>query len=409
MQSPSSAPPAALDPRQVLGRLLPIALLVFFVFLTVGIPLPVLPLYVHGQLGYGALAVGAVIGCQSLAALLTRAHAGQLADRSGAGVAVRRGLCLIAAAGGCYLLSLWAASRPPLALALLLIGRALLGAGESLAGTGLLSWGLGRVGLPNAGRVMAWVGIAMYGALALGAPLGMLLQQAWGFAAMALTLLLLPAAALALMATIPPVAPPPGVREPFYRVLGAVWQPGVGLALAAVGFGAIASFVTLYFAQRGWSHASAALTAFGAAYIGARLCFAGLPDQLGGARIALACLAIEAAGQLLLWSADGQAAALAGAALTGLGFSLVFPAFGVEAVKRVAPASRGSALGAYAAFFDLALGLAGPLAGVVALGFGYAAVYLFGALAVLAALPIALRLLFDQRAQASSMALGGTK
>jgi predicted MFS family arabinose efflux permease len=45
----------------------------------------------------------------------------------------------------------------------------------------------------------------------------------------------------------------------------------------------------------------------------------------------------------------------------------------------VLPANRGSAMGAFVAFLDIAYGLAGPAAGLVAGWFGYAAVYLLGA------------------------------
>jgi predicted MFS family arabinose efflux permease len=80
----------------------------------------------------------------------------------------------------------------------------------------------------------------------------------------------------------------------------------------------------------------------------------------------------------MLWGASHEVVALAGALVTVLGCALVFPALGVEALKRVLPANRGSAMGAFVAFLDIAYGLSGPTAGAIAGEFGYAAVYLFG-------------------------------
>jgi predicted MFS family arabinose efflux permease len=92
---------------------------------------------------------------------------------------------------------------------------------------------------------------------------------------------------------------------------------------------------------------------------------------------------VETLGLLLLWLASTPELALAGAALTGFGFSLVFPALGVEAVNLVPASSRGAAVGAYSLFIDLSLGITGPLAGAVASGYGYASTFLFAALASL--------------------------
>jgi predicted MFS family arabinose efflux permease len=46
-------------------------------------------------------------------------------------------------------------------------------------------------------------------------------------------------------------------------------------------------------------------------------------------------------------------------------------------------ADRGAALGLYSAFLDLALGITGPLAGIVAHHFGFSAVYIGAAGVVL--------------------------
>jgi sugar phosphate permease len=101
---------------------------------------------------------------------------------------------------------------------------------------------------------------------------------------------------------------------------------------------------------------------------------------------------VEALGLLLLWLAPNPNLALAGAALTGFGFSLVFPALGVEAVNLVPAASRGAAVGAYSLFIDLSLGITGPVAGLVASGFGFASIFLFAALASLGGLGLSIYL-----------------
>jgi sugar phosphate permease len=95
---------------------------------------------------------------------------------------------------------------------------------------------------------------------------------------------------------------------------------------------------------------------------------------------------------LLLWLAPTPGLALAGAALTGFGFSLVFPALGVEAVNLVPAASRGAAVGAYSLFIDLSLGITGPVAGAIAAGFGFASIFLFAALAALSGLGLSIYL-----------------
>lgn len=383
--------PAAAVPVSVLRRLLPLTLAVFIGFLTIGLPLPVLPIHLSRHLGLGALGVGVVIGSQFAAALLSRAWAGTLADTGGAKRAVVWGLLMACASGAVYLMSL-AFGTSMSAVWVLLAGRLLLGCAESLIVTGALGWGVGMVGPQNAGKVMAWVGIAMYGAYAAGAPAGVVVDARWGFTGIAIGTALMPLVALAIVLGLRGTAPAAHRRTPFYKVLGAVWVPGLGLALSSVGFGVITTFSALLFAAKGWGPASMAFTAFGLAFIGARLFFGHLPDKLGGARVALACVLVEVVGQLLIWGAADAAVACVGAALTGFGYSLAFPAFGVEAVRRAPPQARGVAMGAYVAFLDISLAITGPAAGGIAADAGVGSVYLAGAVMVASSLAVALHL-----------------
>jgi MFS family permease len=366
-------------------QLVPFSLAAFLGFLAIGIPLPVLPDYVSRELGFGPILVGITVGLQSFATLLTRQVAGRLCDTRGPKRATLLGYLAASAAGLCYLASWAVADRPVPALALLLFGRLLMGLGESLFITALVTWSIARVGHAHAGRAMAWSGMAMYGALAIGAPIGTLLQPLGGFALVSLSAILLPAAGAALIANWVDTPSEPSPRTSFVRILGLIWAPGLAMALASSGVGTIAAFLALRYQTQNWAGAGFALTGFGAAYITVRLLFGGLPDRVGGYRSALISLLIEAAGQLAIWHAGSPVEAFCGAMLTGLGYSLVFPSLGIEAIRRVGAANRGLVLGAYLACFDLGLALAGPAAGVVAHAFDLPATFIGAAVAALLA------------------------
>jgi MFS family permease len=386
-------------------QLLPIAAVVFVGFLVIGLALPVLPLHVHRDLGLGTFVVGLVAGAQFTASLLSRFWSGRYADARGAKRAMVAGLLVASAAGLLYLLSLRFLATPAASVSILLIGRGVLGAAESFIVTGALTWGLALVGAQNTGTVMSWVGTAMYVAYAVGAPAGTALYAGYGFLAIALATVLIPLLSLLLIARRQFAPVSARVRTSFRDVVGAVWMPGLGLALSSVGFGAITTYIVLLFAQHGWGAAWLAFTLVSVAFTVGRLILGHLPDKIGGARVALVCVIIEAAGQALIWLAPGSALAFAGAALTGIGYSLVFPGFGVEAVRRAPLESRGLATGAYTAFLDLALGFANPALGLIARAGGLDTVFLVSALVVLSGALVAVRLLVNTPNQSKG---GGT-
>jgi MFS family permease len=368
--------------------LLPIMSAVFIAFLVIGIAIPVLPLHVHQGLGLGTFLVGLVAGSQFAAAILSRVWAGRYSDASGAKHAVIAGLMIAAAGGLLYLLSLSFVTTPSTSATILLLGRALLGVGESFIITGAQSWGLAILGVQNTSKVLAWIGSAMFGAFAAGAPVGTALYALYGFTGIALATTLLPLATLALVAPLRRIRSTAPVCAGLLKVMTAVWIPGVGSALSSVGFGAVTAFSALLFVARGWP-AWPAFTIFALAFILTRIVLGHLADRFGGAKIALMCVLVEAAGLALMELAPRLALALTGAALTGIGYSLVYPGLGVEAVRRVPAQSRGLAMGAYTAFLDVALGFGTPALGLLASVAGLGAVFIASAVAALCAAPIA--------------------
>jgi MFS family permease len=348
-------------------------------YLAVGLPLPVLPLIIHEKLGFSTLIVGLVIGVQFFATVLTRGYAGRLTDSQGGKRSALQGALVCALAGLLYLIAAEPRLPPADSLAVLVVGRVAAGFGEAQLVTGCVSWSIASVGPKRAGMSMSWTGIAMFAALAVGAPTGMTLFQAYGLKAAMSACIVAPLAAVAVALGSSSYASPAGQRLPFYRVVGQIWREGLGLMLQGVGLSGLTAFASLYFAAQAWSQAGLVMTAFGIGFIFVRAVFGNLPDKVGGYRVALWSLIVEAIGQLIVWGATHEIIALAGALVTGLGCALVYPALGLEALKRVLPANRGSAMGAFSAFLDIAFGLAGPAAGLIAGSFGYASVYLLGA------------------------------
>lgn len=345
-------------------RLLPILAAVFLAFAVIGFAMPVLPLHVHKNLGFGTFVVGLVAGSQFGAAIISRLWAGRYADSRGPKMAVTTGLFVSTLAGLLYLSSLQCVASPGISVAILLLGRAVLGVGESFIITGAQAWAVTISGVQNAGKVLGWAGSAMFAAFALGAPLGTVLYSTYGFLAIGLTTALLPLATLAFVAPLRRVPSAPGVPTGFFTVLAAVWTSGIASALSSIGFGAITAFSALLLVGRGGA-AWPAFTSFAAAFILTRAFLGHLADQFGGAKVALICALIEAIGLALIWLVPWVTLSLIGAAVTGIGYSLVYPAFGVEAVRSVPQQSRGLAMGAYTAFLDVALGLGIPALGLI--------------------------------------------
>jgi MFS family permease len=369
----------------VTPRILRVVFFSFICYLTVGLPLAVVPTYVQ-SLGYGPILAGLVISVQYVATFLSRAPAGRISDTKGPKLAVLGGLVGCGISGLFLVLAAAVRYLPWVSLTLLIIGRLVLGCGESFVATGAILWGIGRVGSRLTGRVISLNGVMTYGAIAMGAPLGIFLERAFGFQSIGWTVLAVAWLSFPLAWAIGATVPVVGKPIPIHRVFNLVLPYGMGLALGSIGFGSIATFITLYYSRHHWENAALCVTAFGVCFVSVRIVFGSAIERFGGYRVAILSFAVECVGLLLLWGAPSPESALVGATLTGIGFSLVFPALGVEAVARVTADNRGAALGLYSVFIDVALGVTGPVGGWVASRFDFNSIFLFAAATAVAGL-----------------------
>ena len=382
-------------------RLLSYAYFTFICYLTIGLPLAVLPSLVHFDLGYSTVIAGLVISVQYIATLVSRPTVGHFSDRRGARPAVIGGLGTGALTGAMLLVAGMAAPHSRMiALLVLIASRLLLGIAESLTSTGSTLWSIAANGSGNTAKIIGYNGVSTYGGMALGAPLGVWLNNRWGLGGIGVFVLAIGMVSMVVAMRKPATAIHHGKHLPIRAIFQRVLMHGTVLALGGVGFSELATFVTLYYVNRHWEGAALCLTAFGIAFMLTRLLFINTIALFGTFAVATVSLGVELAGLFLIWSAHSPTVALAGSALTGFGFSLVFPAIGLEVVKQVPVQNRGAALGIYTGFVDISFFLTGSTSGAIIGWFGYGAIFVFAMIAVIMALGFVL-LLMNQARQAT--------
>jgi MFS family permease len=335
--------------------------------LSVGAVIPVLPRYVKGPLGEGDFVVGFVVGAFAFTGLAARPLAGHLADLRGRRVAVILGSLLAAVAGLLYFIP---------GLPALVLSRFALGAGEGTVFTAGATWVVDLAPPERRGRIVGLYGLAVWTGLSLGPPIGDLLLRAggydlvWAFATAA------PLLGAAIASRLPDPHVPSPRDEPRALIARESLRSGVALGLGVIGYAAIAAFVILHLDERGIGHGTLAFTVFAVTVVVTRLVGGDLPDRLGPVRCATAAATVEALGLAIVALAPSLPVTLIGAGAMGAAFSTLYPSLLLTVVDRVPESRRGSAVGTFTAFFDVGVGLGGPLTGAaVALGGVYAAAF----------------------------------
>jgi MFS family permease len=339
--------------------------------LAVGAVLPVLPRYVHGPLGAGDIAVGVVIGSYAISGLLLRPVAGRLADRRGRKPTVLIGGLLLCVSGLLYL--------PSLGLAGLIVARLVLGAGEGSVYTAGSAWIIDLAPPARRGRVLGLYGLAVWGGLSVGPLAGEVLLQTSGYTAVWIFAAAMPLLGALIALRVPDPFEPIPHAEPHPLIAPEAVRPGLAVALASVGYAAVATFIVLHLEARDVGHGALVFGAFAAMIVLTRLVIGDLPDRIGAARVAIGATLGEAVGLVAIAFAHSLPVALVGGMAMGAAFSLLNPSLMLIAVNRVSPEARGAAMGTFTAFFDAGVGIGAPLAGLAAALTDYEGAFLLAA------------------------------
>jgi MFS family permease len=362
----------------------------FVAYVAIGLSLAVLPVFIHQRLGFSTIVAGVVISLQYITTFLCRMFAGNIVDKQGPKPAVTLGMASFTISGILFIVACLFKDTPMLSLGILILTRLVTGVGEGFVGSSPINWALFATSDKHTAKAISFNGIASYGGIAVGAPLGVIISNSIGISAIGILI-----TALALFGFIYARSKAAfkgtskDAREGFLQVLKKVSPYGICMGLGGLGFGTISTFITLYYIYLKWDGAVLCLSAFSIMFILGRVVFSKAINNYGGLRTSIVCLSVETIGLLILWLAPVPYLAVVGAGITGLGFSLVFPALGVEAVKLVPASNKGTALSGYSLFIDMSLGLTGPLVGGVASQFGLNYIFPFALAMVLIALGMA--------------------
>ncbi len=354
-----------------------------FAFIATGAALPILPTYVHGPLHGSDVAVGVVVGSFAVTSVICRPIAGRQADRLGRRVVLVVGSLALALGGLMYLLSS--------GVGMLVAARLIVGIGEGSVYTAGATWAVDISPLERRGMALGMFGLAVWGGLSLGPVLGELLRSSSGYDAVWILTAVLPLIGALIASRIPEPKRERTVTPLTFHTLfpPSARRPGIALALANIGYAALAGFVILHLQARGVGGGASVFTAFAVAVFTSRLIFARLPDRFGARIMATAAGLTEALGLTVIGLAHSLGVAIAGALVVGAGFSMLFPSLALMVVGEADDEHRGSALGMFTAFFDFGVGVGGPLSGETAALAGYPAVFFLSAVAALATAALA--------------------
>jgi MFS family permease len=342
----------------------------FSVFLSAFQLLPVAPFHIL-DLGGSSIAAGMFLGLLTYASALSAPVTGALADRVGK----RRMLLLASLALAVFSAAYASSAGYRLLLALVVL--------HGVFWSGLLSASSAYMTdfIPESRRAegIGYWGMSTMLAVALAPSAGFwMYRHGWLWVCAGTAALNLVMAGIAWRLPETDVAARMSAERFFTRDLveWRVVRVALSLFLCSFGYGGITSFVALHAERLGVAPKGVFFTAMAVVVLLTRLVSGRLADRVGHRRVFLPCLALVTLGLALLAVARTRGLFVLSAAVFGLGFGNMYPAFAAHVVRHVDPRRRGAAFGGILAAFDTGIGTGsvavGWMAGLAGYPFAFA-------------------------------------
>jgi MFS family permease len=359
----------------------------FLLFASMHLLMVPLPLYVE-RIGGGPSQVGLVMGTFAVAAILVRPYVGRLVDRLGGKPSLLIGSLIFAIGPLLYIVS---RSVPAL-----LVARFFHGFGISASSTAFIAIIAALAPTGRRGEAIGLSAAAMPVALMIAPAIGASLLESWGF--VPLFVLSAFVAALSLLTAFFIIEPrsvdrndPSGEEGEgaFFPVLclPSVWVPSGAMAVLAVTYGSILTFLALFTIQQGIVNPGLFFTAYGLTVIAAQILAGRVSDWVGRHRVIVPAMVLLTLAFPVLALVRSLPLLLGGAVLYGLGFGSARVNLNAWMVDRVPASIRGMAMSIAYGSFDLGVGVGSYLLGWVAQIWGYQVMY--GSVGVLCLLGVA--------------------
>ena len=164
-------------PKNINLQLISYVCFTFVGYFIIGLSLSVLPIFISKNLGFSLLVAGMVISLQYISTFFLRAYSGKMIDGKGPKPAVLLSMIGFSLTGIFLILAYYFKFSPVLSLSFLIITRLLTGCAEGLIGASPINWAIMALGEKNTAKIISYNGVACYGALAIGASLGIIIEQ----------------------------------------------------------------------------------------------------------------------------------------------------------------------------------------------------------------------------------------